>query len=289
VNNSVLRFWLFTGSVAVVALLILFATFGSWYQVDQGERVVLLRNGEFIKVSTPGLGFKMPFFDEAHTVSIRDSTFGFKDVEAYSFDQQPAHLQISVIYRVLPDQVRQLYEMYGTRANMQKSIMEQKVLDETKKVFGQYNAMNAIQNRRELVDHVNAAIKQSLEGIPLHLVGVQLEDISFSEAYKKSIENRMLAEVEIQTTRQQKTTSEVNAEIQVIKANAAADAKRAQFTAEADGIRVRGEAEASAILARSNALASNTNLVNLNAVEKWDGKFPTTMIPGSALPFIGVK
>jgi hypothetical protein len=48
-------------------------------------------------------------------------------------------------------------------------------------------------------------------------------------------------------------------------------------------------AEAQAIEARARALAANTNLVQLNAVERWDGKLPGTMLPGSALPFLGVK
>jgi len=59
--------------------------------------------------------------------------------------------------------------------------------------------------------------------------------------------------------------------------------------AEADGIRLRGDAEAKAISARAQALAQNTNLVNLNAVEKWDGKLPESLVPGSAMPFIGLR
>mgnify|MGYP000016361049 CR=1 FL=1 len=30
-------------------------------------------------------------------------------------------------------------------------------------------------------------------------------------------------------------------------------------------------------------------LVGLTAAEKWNGQLPTTMVPGSAVPFIGVK
>jgi len=49
---------------------------------------------------------------------------------------------------------------------------------------------------------------------------------------------------------------------------------------------VKGEAEASAIKARAEALAQNQNLIELTKAERWDGKLPTTMIPGSAVPFI---
>ena len=51
----------------------------------------------------------------------------------------------------------------------------------------------------------------------------------------------------------------------------------------------RGEAEASAIEARAKALGTNPNLVTLVQAERWNGVLPTTMVPGSAVPFVSVK
>ncbi|MCR2590916.1 prohibitin family protein, partial [Salmonella enterica] len=82
---------------------------------------------------------------------------------------------------------------------------------------------------------------------------MQIEEVGFSQAYEHSIEQRMLAQVQIETTRQQKETAMINAEIQVVTAKAEADARRQQFTAEADGIRMRGDAEAAAIRAKAEA------------------------------------
>ena len=53
--------------------------------------------------------------------------------------------------------------------------------------------------------------------------------------------------------------------------------------------RLRGEAEGAAIRARADALRANADLVQLQAVEKWDGKLPTTMVPSTALPFINLQ
>ena len=47
----------------VLFVLILCLAFGSWFQVDQGERGVVLRNGKLVRVSEPGLDFKTPFID----------------------------------------------------------------------------------------------------------------------------------------------------------------------------------------------------------------------------------
>jgi regulator of protease activity HflC (stomatin/prohibitin superfamily) len=113
--------------------------------------------------------------------------------------------------------------------------------------------------------------------------------VGFSKAYEQSIEQRMLAQVQIETTRQQEQTAEIQANIRVVQARAEADAQREHAKAEADSIRMRGDAEAEAIEARGRALAANRGLVDLIAAEKWDGALPTTQVPGSALPFIGVR
>ncbi len=88
---------------------------------------------------------------------------------------------------------------------------------------------------------------------------------------------------------QQFQQQEVQAKITVVNAQAAADAKVAAAKADAQAIQLRGEAEASAIKARGDALKQNPDLIALTAAERWDGKLPTTMVPGSAMPFVGVK
>jgi len=272
----------------VIFLILVVCAFGSFYQVDQGERGVLLRNGKLASVAEPELGFKTPVIESVRHISVRDQAMTMK-LEAYSFDQQPAAMVVSVTYRVPVDRVANLYSEYGTLANLQARVIERRMPDAVKNVFGRFTAVRAIQEREKLGVEATQAVINVMRDAPVQVVGVQIEEVGFSDAYEQSIEQRMLAQVQIETTRQQKETATINAEIQVVKAKADADARREGFQAEADGIRLRGEAEATAIEARAKALAANTNLVNLIAVEKWNGALPTTQVPGSALPFIGVK
>ena len=276
-------------TAVITFLLLIFCAFGSFYQIDQGERGVVLRNGKIVRVADPGLGFKTPFIESVQEISVRDHTFAFDKLEAYSFDQQPATLRVSVTYRIPAERVAELYSEYGSLTNLQARILERRTFDAVKNVFGRFTAVRAIQEREKLGIDVNASMRSAMGDAPVTIVGVQVEEVGFSQAYEQSIEQRMLAQVQIETTRQQKETATINAEIQVVKAKAEADAQRERFTAEADGIKLRGAAEAEAIRARAEALAANTNLVNLNAVERWDGKLPATMIPGAALPFVNVR
>lgn len=284
--------WSFLG--LVIFAIILTLVFGSWFQVDQGDRGVVLRNGKIVDVAEPGLGFKIPLIDDVAAISVRDHTITFGDeysapLEAYSYDQQPATLRVSITYQVPPGKVAELYSEYQSLENLEQRVIERRTFDVIKNVFGKYTAASAIQQREKMGMDANAAMRAALEDAPVSVVGVQIEEVGFSNAYEDSIEKRMLAQVQIETTRQQKQTAEIQAEIQVVQAEASARARVAAFKAEADGIKLRGDAEAAAIEAKARALATNTNLVNLNAVEKWDGKLPATQVPGSAMPFIGIK
>ena len=164
----------------VLFLLILFLAFDSWFQVDQGERGVVLRNGKLVRVSEPGLDFKTPFIDSVMMVSVRDHTFVFEKLEAYSYDQQPASLRVSVTYRVPPEHVAELYSEYGTINNLQMRVLERKTPDSVKNVFGQYTAVRAIQERQKLGLDVNESVRKTMEGAPVQVVGVQIEEVGFS-------------------------------------------------------------------------------------------------------------
>ena len=275
-------------SMFVVFVVMVILAFGSFFQVDQGERGVLLRNGQLVSVEEPGLGFKMPVIDSVRYISVRDHNVLMK-LEAYSFDQQPASMQVSVTYRVPADRVAELYSEYGTLENLQTRVIDRRTPDAVKNVFGRFTAVRAIQERENLgIDIVNA-VNQIMRDSPVQIVGVQVEEVGFSAAYEQSIEQRMLAQVQIETTRQQKQTAEIQAEIKVVQAKADADAQREKYQADADGIRLRGEAEADAIKARGEALNSNASLVDLMAVERWDGVLPATQVPGSTMPFINIR
>jgi regulator of protease activity HflC (stomatin/prohibitin superfamily) len=115
-----------------------------------------------------------------------------------------------------------------------------------------------------------------------------LENIDFSDAYEQAIEAAMQAQAEVKKTEQELLRQKVEAEKVVVNADAAAKARVAQATAEAEAIRVKGDAEAGAIKAKAEALANNPNLVALTATEKWNGTLPTTMVPGSSVPFVNV-
>lgn len=278
-------------ALAVAAALVAAALLlGTWYTVDQGERVVLLRNGAFVNVEEPGLHFKAPLVDDVRVISVQTHTLQYDKVNSYSQDQQPADVRISATFHADPAGVDTLYRRFGTLDNATSRVITPHVLQELKVVFGRYTAARAIQDRARLNSDVYAAIKDSMAGDPeIVLESIQVENIEFSAQYVESIEHRMQAEIEVQRIQQQFQQQEVQAKITVVNAQATADAKVAAARAEALAITLRGDAEAQAIKARGDALKQNPDLVSLTAAERWNGVLPTTMVPGGAVPFVGVK
>jgi regulator of protease activity HflC (stomatin/prohibitin superfamily) len=264
--------WVPFGIGAIVVIYLLLA---SWYTVDQGERAVVLRLGAIVGEAGPGAHFKIPWVDAVHMVTVQNQNRRYVPVEAYSRDQQPANLTVSVSFAASDPSA--IYEEYGGLDGAIVRLIDPRVLSGVKTIFGQYDAVRAIQERAELNRDIAAAVTSDVVG-PIQIISVQIENIDFSEVYEQSVEQRMLAQVEIQRREQNLRTTEVESQIARTKAEG-----------EASAIRLRGEAEAAAIRARADALRANADLVQLQAVEKWDGKLPTTMVPGSALPFLNLQ
>lgn len=280
---------LYAGIVAAViaGLLAMTVFFGSWYTIDQGERGVILRNGAITGVAQPGLGFKLPMIDTVRDFSVQTHIQTYDKLHAYSFDQQPAEIKLSVNFRLRPEKVAEIYETFGTAENVVARAISPAVNQKTKIVFGHFTAVKAIQDRARLNAEVAAAIQEGVDG-PVVVESVQIENIDFSKAYEASIEQRMLAEVEVQRIRQNAEREKVNAEITVTQATAKANAVRQEAMAQAEAITLRGDAEARAIKARGDALRENPGLVALTQAERWDGKLPSTMIPGGAVPMLNM-
>lgn len=274
----------------IVGVFLMIVAFGSWFTVDQGERGVVLRNGAFVRVADPGLGFKTPWIEEVVDMSVRTQKAlwdGKSALSSYSKDIQAASLSVAVNYHVDPGMVRHVYEVYGT--GYEERVIWPAVSGNTKIVFGQFNAKEAIEKRGKLSVDIEESIRAALDGTGIIIDSVQVQNVDFSDDFEKSIEARMQAEVEVSRLQQNLEREKVQADILRTQATAKADAVRAAAKAQADATKMQGDAEASAIIARSEALKQNANLIELVKAEKWDGKLPVTMLPGSAVPFIGVR
>ncbi|WP_277592946.1 SPFH domain-containing protein [Pseudomonas chlororaphis] len=96
---------------------------------------------------------------------------------------------------------------------------------------------------------------------------------------------KVVAALNLKIEATQKTAQRQNEVAQVI---AEADKAREEAKGLKDAAVLRAQGEAESLNIRGQALRNNPGVVELNAIEKWDGKLPVYMTSGSATPFIGV-
>jgi regulator of protease activity HflC (stomatin/prohibitin superfamily) len=280
---------------AILVIIALSLIFSSFYSVDQGEKAVQTRFGSVVRVADPGLNFKLPWIDDVTRISVRTNWIDFAPpgtdktdhrMEAYSHDQQPAMMSVKVAYHVKADEasIRQLYSQFRNSSGVAEAVLIPRSAQAIKTTFGQFTAVSVVQNRNKFNELAAKAVEdlvaQGADGKPVPIVidGVQIYDISFSPAYIHAVEERMKAEVEVAKVTQNLERTRKEAEMEVVQAEASAKA-----------VKLEGEARAYSIKVQADALRENKDLVQLKIAEKWDGKLPTTMVPGSAVPFMSVK
>lgn len=286
------------GFIFVIALLVLSVVGGSFYTVSQNEEAIITRNGAYVYSSQPGLSFKLPWIDTVHRISLVDQKTHFESspnsttkMEAYSADQQPAQLAVSVLWRVTSGKARETFVKFNNNIDVINTrLIVPTALEKIKVVFGHYSAANAITKREDLNRDVLAAVRAALVDNPeVTITGVKIEDISFSPEYLKSIEDRMKEEVAVQRQKQALEKEKVNADMALTVAQGKANAVVAQAEADAKATRIRGLAEADAIRARSDAIKDNPSLIALTQAERWNGVLPSTMLPGNSVPMLNLK
>lgn len=289
-------------AVGVAALLGLGVYMFGTYKVDQGETAILLRFGKVVAESGPGLHLKIPIIESARYFSEREQVTRIDAMEAYSFDQQPAMMAVSVNWAILPGAATELYERYGSLDALNQQEILRKTPTFLKIAFGKYTAVTAIHDRGPLLAAVSKAILESLANVAdvVTIKSVQVEDIAYSDAYEQQVEQAAQAQVQVQQREQELRQEQVKAQTVVVQAEAAARVAIAQANGAAEAVRVaaeanafkikaEGDATAAAILARTNALATNAAaLAAQTLAEAWDGKLPTVMPPGGTVPFLNV-
>jgi regulator of protease activity HflC (stomatin/prohibitin superfamily) len=117
-----------SGVFIVVAFFVLITVFGSFFTVKTAEVAVVVRFGKFLRISEPGLSWKVPFIDSvAGRVSLRVNQITLT-METKTKDNVFVTIPISVQNRVRPEAVYDaFYKLANPEAQIQ-SYVEQVIL-----------------------------------------------------------------------------------------------------------------------------------------------------------------
>ena len=231
-------------AIAIIGIVGAVLVPSSFHTVEAGQVAVVKHLGEARLVRTAGTYFdfwvteKYEYYD-AKVQNMNIAT------QAYSKDAQTMNIAMNVQYKIDESKVIEIANQYGTielLANRIESIATEK----TKATLSSYSAMNIIETRSTISPLVEQTIKDAVnEEYCVEIVAVVLTNIDFSEAFEKTVEDKMIAEQEKLKAEYEKATAIVNAEkeLEVAKLQAQAKIEKAKADAEAQIEVARAEAE----------------------------------------------
>lgn len=255
------------GVIGLFGLIILLSSIG---KVDVGNVGIKTRVGRVLGTVQPGLYFKAPFTDEVHEMNVQVQKEQ-ADAGAASSDLQTVTAQIAVNYNVDPSAVIDIYSKVGTE--YKTKVIDPAIQEATKAATAKYTAEELITKREEVRGNILALLKDRLAENHIIVDQVSIVHFDFSPSFNAAIEAKVTAEQNALAAKNKLEQVKYEAEQRVAAANA-----------EAEAIRVQSNAANNEKYVALKALE-----VQAKAIEKWNGKLPDQMIPGSAVPFINLK
>jgi regulator of protease activity HflC (stomatin/prohibitin superfamily) len=248
--------------IIALAVLILFAIFTPFGIVGAGERGVLLRFGAVTgKVYNEGLYLKIPLIETVRITDVKIQK-DEADVSAASKDLQTVTSKVALNYRVDPSQVAVVYQNIGT--NYKIRLIDPFVQEAVKASTAKFTAEELITKRELVREDIKTTLKEKFIETGIVVEEFNIVDFQFSRSFNDAIEAKVTAEQNALAARNK---------LEQIK-----------FEAEQAIASAKGKAEAQRI--EGDALRQSPQVIELRAIEKWDGKLPQYMT--GTIPFVNL-
>lgn len=227
----------------IILIFIIVTIISSFTTVQSGEVGLKVRFGKITDTSiSEGINFKIPYIEKIIKVNIKVQKAELA-VEGSTKDLQIVNTGVAVNYRIDVDKVTSLYKTVGN--NYETVVLIPAVKESIKSAIAQYNAEEITTNRTAVSISCLEAIQSKVEKYGIIIEDFNLTDFSFSEEYTKAIEEKQVAEQNLE---------------------------KAKLEAEAKVAQAQGEADANALLQQTLTDA----VLKEKFIEKWDGNLPDT-------------
>jgi regulator of protease activity HflC (stomatin/prohibitin superfamily) len=168
---------------------ILLVLFSGLISVNQGTIAVITLFGKYRRILTPGLRFKIPFFESIYKrVSIQNQSLEL-EFQAVTIDQANVYFKSMLLYSVQNAEEETLKRV-AFKFISNKDLMQALV----RTVEGSIRAFVATKKqaevltaRKDIVDYVKDQIDHSLEEWGYHLQDLQINDITFDQQVMDSM------------------------------------------------------------------------------------------------------
>jgi len=256
----------FVGIVSGVAFFLLTVVASAFTVISAGHTGVQVTFGEVnMTPLSEGVHFVNPL-SSVKDVDVRLQKAKLDGASAGTKDLQQVHTDIVVQYRLNAAKVPHIYKEFGL--NVDDKVLGPGINEAFKSITGHYTSEELITKRDEVSMAITDHLRNKMAPFNIDVSGVSLVNFGFSADYQKAIESKVIA-----------TQNKLKAE---------QDLERIKVEAASRVAQAKGEAEAISIQAQAIQSNGGANYVQLQWIEKWDGKLPTTVLGGDTKTLMNI-
>ena len=247
---------------AALAIVVLILLFNSFETVGAGERGVVFSKLDGVQetVKGEGLNFKIPFVEDIIPMDVRIQKSETR-AEAASKDLQVVSSTIALNYHMDPSSANSVYQEVGVL--YKQRIIDPAVQESVKAATAQFTAEELITRRSEVSDLIKQMMSERLVTHHILVDEFNIVEFAFSNVFNEAIEAKQTAEQQA-----------LKAERDLERIKIEAEQKIAEAKAEAESQRLQRE-------------TITPTLLQLRAIEKWDGHLP--QVTSGATPFVDLR
>lgn len=221
------------------AILALVVVFGSFTVINAEQVGIPVTLGKVGKSPAYGLTMKWPVITKYVKFEKTTQRMSLTD-QTYTKDLQPAEVKYTFTYKIVSDRACDLYVLAGK--GYENKLIDPALDDALKGIFGRWTATELVANRNTVANEIEQRLREELPEGFFTDMSIKLDDISYSAAFEKGIEAKVLAEQEAQKSKNQTVQIEEEGRQKVIKAKAEADAAIAAAEGKAKAMDIEGAA-----------------------------------------------
>lgn len=171
----------------------------------------------------PGLHIVTPIVQHVAYVDTRVQPHEFQEIDAASKEYQTVKLTGTMNYHVDGQYASDLYQRVGT--DFASKVIDPAFNDYIKAVVPTYAVDNILGARDEIRTKAKEALAANLAQYHIIVDDIYIANISFSDAFQQAIEQKQVAQQQVQTEQQVLAQKQIQAQQAVVAAQGQADAQ----------------------------------------------------------------
>jgi len=248
---------------AVIVAIVLLVIGGLFVQIGPGQRGVLMTFGAVQEgVLDPGLHMKLPFMQSVAKMDVQVQNSQAAETAA-SLDLQNVSTTVATNWHILPADAEWVYQHIGSESDLVDKIIRPAISNSVKAVTAHYNAEDLIVHRDEVRAQIQSQITSELQPYRVVVDSVNITDFHFSDEFAQAIERKQIAQQRALQAQYELQQAKVLAQQRIVEAQAQSQAQK--------------------LLQQT----LTPEIIQQQAIAKWDGRLPAVVGGKGMLPMIG--